>query len=418
MLALTRVKVPLGVSLMLGGIALMLWAGAAAGEAAATFGWSWLRVEMWLLLAITALVVEFGRFVTEKENSEDILKVIKRWGGRHGRAWSLMTVPAVVGLIPMPAGALFSAPLVQKTAEESDLQHDTKSAINYWFRHVWEYWWPLYPGVIVAMSLFQMANWEFFVSQVPYSAVAILGGYLFLVRPHVKTLAEEAASVESGGGRGALVAMTPLVFVVVSVLLAPFVLDPYVSWLSLRNRKMIAMLLGLLLGLIVIVRADTARGRAGKVFSTVLSPKSRGILLTIAGVMVFEYCLKVSGLIVIASKEMEAAHISPIYAVAGLPFLAGVITGVAVGFAGASLPVVVGLVGSSGSGLSPMATLVLAYGCGYMGMMMSPLHLCVLVTRDYFESSLWAIWRKILPCVGAVLAYAIIAHVAFRIAGW
>ena len=134
--------------------------------------------------------------------------------------------------------------------------------------------------------------------------------------------------------------------------------------------------------------------------------------------MVFKYCLDVSGLIDIASKEMEAAEISPIYAVAGLPFLAGMVTGVAVGFAGASLPVVVGLVGSSGSGLSPMATLVLSYGCGYMGMMMSPLHLCALVTRDYFDSSLWAIWRRILPCVGAVLAYAILAHIAFRVSGW
>ena len=418
MLALTRVKVPLGVSLMLGGGALVLWAGAECGEAAATFGWAWLRLDMWLLLAITALVVEFGRFVTEKENAEDILKVIRKWGGRHGRAWSLMAVPAVVGLIPMPAGALFSAPLVQKTAEASDLRHDSKSALNYWFRHVWEYWWPLYPGVIVAMSLFQMKNWEFFATQVPYTLVAVLSGYAFLVRPHVKSLAEERGTVERGGARGAAIAMIPLLLVIVSVLIAPLVLDPLVPWISLQNRKMLAMLLGLLLGLIVVVRADTARGRAGKVFSTVFAKKSRGILLTIAGVMVFKYCLEVSGLIEIASEEMEAANVSPIYAVAGLPFLAGMVTGVAVGFAGASLPVVVGLVGSSGSGLSPMATLVLAYGSGYMGMMMSPLHLCVLVTRDYFDSSLWKIWRKILPCVAAVLAYAVLAHIMFRFLRW
>jgi len=27
------------------------------------------------------------------------------------------------------------------------------AAINYWFRHIWEYWWPLYPGVLLASGL-------------------------------------------------------------------------------------------------------------------------------------------------------------------------------------------------------------------------------------------------------------------------
>jgi len=418
MLALTRVKVPLGLSLMLGGITLNLWSDASLVEAVTVFGRAWLRMDLWLLLAITVLVVEFGRFMTERENADNILNVIRKWGGRHGRAWSLMAVPAVVGLIPMPAGALFSAPLVQKTAEKSEMERDAKAAINYWFRHIWEYWWPLYPGVIVAMSLFEMENWQFFASQIPFTIVAVFAGFLALVRTHVGGLVEERGAAETGSGRGAAIAMVPLLLVIVSVLVAPPILDPFASWIALQNRKMIAMLIGLLLGLFVIVRADGARGRTGKVFSTVLGAKSRGILLTIAGVMVFKHCLDISGLIEIASREMENANISPIYAVMGLPFLAGMITGIAVGFAGAALPVVVGLVGSSGSGLSPMATLVLAYGCGYMGMMMSPLHLCVLVTRDYFDSSLWAIWRKIVPCVAMILAYAVIAHVVFRALGW
>ena len=43
----------------------------------------------------------------------------------------------------MPAGALFSAPFVAAVDEGGELESSHKVAINYWFRHIWEDWWPL-----------------------------------------------------------------------------------------------------------------------------------------------------------------------------------------------------------------------------------------------------------------------------------
>ncbi len=50
-------------------------------------------------------------------------------------------------------GALFSAPLVENVIGEDKISAERKAMINHWFRHLWEYWWPLYPGFVLAVEL-------------------------------------------------------------------------------------------------------------------------------------------------------------------------------------------------------------------------------------------------------------------------
>jgi hypothetical protein len=133
--------------------------------------------------------------------------------------------------------------------------------------------------------------------------------------------------------------------------------------------------------------------------------------------MVFKFMLDSSGMLPLAGREMARSGIPVTVAVAGLPFLAGLVTGLALGFTGTSFPLVVGLMAADGSTLTPMSTLVLAYGFGHSGMMLSPIHLCLLVTRDYFRSSFANVCGRLIPCILAVLAYSVVAHIALRLIG-
>ena len=418
MLLLTRVKVPLGLSLVLGGVALNPWAGRSVAETSESLVVSVCSPNLWLLLAITVMVVEFGRYLTEEENAREVLGFTKKWGGRHGRAASLMAVPSVVGLIPMPGGALFSAPLVEQAAQGTKRPGAWKTAVNYWFRHVWEYWWPLYPGVIVAKFMFAMDDSHFHMTQIPFTVVAFLAGYLFLIRPHAGALSvpEEKHPVNV---RRAFLVMLPLAIVVLCVMLMPEALARLLPQLDKRSRGMVAMLAGLIVGGCVIVYDERKRGKHG-MFRSLLERKSLAILATILGVMIFQAMLKESGLIKGACEEMQRSNVSLSLVVAGLPFLAGLVTGVAVGFTSASLPLVVALMHSAGAdaGLTPMATLALAYGFGYMGMMVSPVHICLVVTRDYFSASFVRVYLRLLPCVLAILAFSVVSHMVFRSLGW
>jgi len=423
MLALARMRLPLGLGLMLGGIALDAWAGRGAAQVAAHFGQAWLEAELWLFVGITVLIVDLGRFVTEKRNSDEIIAATRRWGGRHGRAASLMAVPAIIGLIPMPAGALFSAPFVEQAGSVVDGRAGWKTAVNYWFRHIWEFWWPLYPGVIVAMSVFKMDPHLFLGAEIPLTLVAAAAGYFALIRPNMGAL-KDNIPVEPGNGRRAATLLLPLVVVVASLLFMPFALRALAPGIEPQILKMSSLLIGLLLA-----QAITAfdRGRHGGAAPRraaiaaaalkLLDRKTLDILFTLAGVMVFKFMLESSGMLPLAGREMTRSGIPVTVAVAGLPFLAGLVTGLALGFTGTSFPLVVGLMAADGSTLTPMSTLVLAYGFGHSGMMLSPIHLCLLVTRDYFRSSFAEVYARIVPCILAVLAYAILAHLALKLLG-
>ena len=414
MLVLTRFHVPLGLALIAGGVALNLWAGIAASEALANVALCFREPEFWLLIAVTALIIELGKFMTEKGNADELVAATQRWGGRHGRAATLIAMPAMIGLIPMPAGALFSAPFVQQAGEGEDRPAEWKCAVNYWFRHIWEYWWPLYPGVILTMSIFEIEAARFMGTQFIFTVVAVSSGYFFLVKPRVESLALAGGNNKSGSNRRAAFLLVPLIMVIASIFILPPCFERLFADMQIQTRKLLAVLLGLLAAHVVILcdgRKRTGHWPSVKaLFSVLLEKRSINVLFTLSGVLVFKGMLDRAGLLPLASEELLSSGIPIVFAVAMLPFLAGLVTGLTLGFAGISFPLVVGLIATPGSGLSPLSALTLAYGCGYMGMMLSPVHLCLLVTKDYFGSSLCSIYRIILPCVASVLCYCILAY--------
>jgi hypothetical protein len=149
-----------------------------------------------------------------------------------------------------------------------------------------------------------------------------------------------------------------------------------------------------------------------------LAPRELSVLASLGGVLVFNGLLESSALLPKASRELLGSGIPPEIALVALPFLAGFVTGAGVGMAGMALPLVAGLMQAPSSGLPPLATLVLSYGFGYIGIMLSPVHLCLLVTRDYFGARLAGIYREFGPCCALVLAYTLVAHLALRALGW
>lgn len=64
----------------------------------------------------------------------------------------LAFMPAFLGFLPSLGGAIFSAPMVEEAAHDYCLSPERKTAINYWFRHVWEFCNPILPSILLAAS--------------------------------------------------------------------------------------------------------------------------------------------------------------------------------------------------------------------------------------------------------------------------
>jgi len=96
----------------------------------------------------------------------------------------------------------------------------------------------------------------------------------------------------------------------------------------------------------------------------------------------------------------QGIPLAPIFCL--LPFLAGLLTGHTVGFVGSTFPLLISL------GDPALLSLVsLAFASGFIGVLLSPVHLCLILTKEYFKADLSGIYRKTIPASAIVFAIVI-----------
>ena len=102
--------------------------------------------------------------------------------------------------------------------------------------------------------------------------------------------------------------------------------------------------------------------------------------------------------------ELNTLGIPLILLIMVLPFISGLTTGISVGFVGASLPIAFSLLGPEASLAERLGTLMLTYPFGFIGVMLSPVHVCFIVTSEHFKTSLVKSMGRILIPSAIVLA--------------
>jgi integral membrane protein (TIGR00529 family) len=105
----------------------------------------------------------------------------------------LALMPAFLGFLPSLGGAIFSAPLVENASKSYNLTGEAKTAINYWFRHIWEFTNPILASMLLASQLAGIPLNTLISSMVWVTALAAIIGWLFFLMP-LKTGVEPAQS--------------------------------------------------------------------------------------------------------------------------------------------------------------------------------------------------------------------------------
>jgi hypothetical protein len=404
-LLLSRLKAPLAVAICAGAAAAGLFFGCGPGElvrlalAGVTQGTS---VGLLLTIALLLILSEAMRQTGRLERIVSLVQAVVR-----RPAVTLAALPAMIGLLPMPGGALFSAPMVRQAAQETPLENDLLSALNYWWRHIWEHWWPLYPGVILAMGLTGSGLLEFALFQIPLGGFMVLAGMLMYRRmpsdvhrkgapppPGTKRqLAKEAAPI------GLILAVWfagDLTLKAVAAAAGFGMGGEVARWWPIVQ-KFAPLLAGLIVSLGFVLW--TRPLPAGQAVRLMTGKDMAPLLGLVASVMIYQHVLEQVHAAGRIGAEMMAFHVPAITAVILLPFIAGVLTGVAFGFVGVSFPIVLSLVASLPDHPAMRPYAVLAYACGHLGMMISPIHLCYVVSNRYFATTFRATFRHILgPC--------------------
>ncbi len=127
------------------------------------------------LIFALGMIPMIGGILQVSGKLEDIVNNL-----RIGKRPFLGATPAFIGLLPIPGGALFSAPLVDKAGE--GLAAHLKAAINVWFRHVIYFIYPISYALIVAADAADLSIFSIVVFQFPFFLFSIFLGYIFLLR--------------------------------------------------------------------------------------------------------------------------------------------------------------------------------------------------------------------------------------------
>lgn len=320
------------------------------------------------------------------------------------RRTSMAVLPAVIGLLPMPGGALFSAPLIDACDSENTIDPMTKTEINYWFRHIWEYWWPLYPGVLLAVEITGLPIFRFMALQLPFSFIAVAAGYYFILRKleHVPN----NGGAKSDALKETLRHIMPILIIIFSY----GIIKVFVPAVSDVN-KYLPMITGIFIAQTYLQIRRPLPFTAWK--GMALSGKTLQLAFLVLLILIYGAFISAplpDGTLIMdhMRDELGSWGIPVFFVIMLIPFISGITTGIAVGFVGASFPIVASLSGGD------ISLLVLAYGCGYMGMILSPVHVCLIVTAAHFGTSAGAAIRNILKPAGAVMAGTMLLYLLYR----
>ncbi len=128
----------------------------------------------------------------------------------------------------------------------------------------------------------------------------------------------------------------------------------------------------------------------GGIIRTLREPLTIGIVLLTWGTMAFKDVLGLSGAIVEISDYIASIGIPLLPVLIILPAIAGMLTGIVQACVGVSFPLIMSIIDPT------LGYVMLAFVSGIVGVMISPIHLCFILTVDYFRADFFTSYKSIL----------------------
>lgn len=305
---------------------------------------------------------------------------LRKSGSLHGMVVTLRNIfssnkvtlafmPAFLGLLPSLGGARFSAPIVQEASEGIAVDDEQKSAINLWFRHIFEFSNPLMPGVILACGIANVSIGDL-IDQVGWVTIlCFVLGWIFLIVPLKITDPEKATNTQHDrtiDWKSLILAFGPIV-------------TSFLLIVAFDVQAALAM------GLVVVAFIPLYFWfkRPISVKSVFTESLDKKLFFNVVCILYFIQLLTVIGTLDEIVNVFNNSALPQAVIIVCLSFIFGVMTGMGQGY----IAIVMPIVALMAPGNIVLVGIAMVYGMA--GQMVTPTHLCILVTVEYFKSRLW-----------------------------
>ncbi len=295
-----------------------------------------------------------------------------------------MVIPMLVGLLMVPGGAILSAPSVERLTNDLDLQPSKQASINLVFRHIGQICFPMSASLLMLTSIVGVNLARQVLYQLP---IAISIG-LLAFRFYFSSVRHDIEKDVNREGkllllRALIVELRPIL-----VILILFTLTHQIAW---------ALTLGTVCALY------QYRLSMKEILSSFQLRISFESMLLIIGILTIRSLLQNEVIteafaILISRSPMGSLIISL------LPWIIGFFTGSVLAAVSLATPLLLPLINTDIGAYFFCASVFMGAFSGYM---VSPIHLCLSLTAEYYEVSLGEVYRDIWVPTNISLAQAV-----------
>ena len=343
-------------------------------------------VELALLMTVIYILAKL------MQETGAITKLIDSFRPIFSKGGTLAVIPALYGLMPVPGGALFSAPLIDEEGDKYKLNKNQKNYLNVWFRHIW---FPIYPisSAMILICSIEFSNIEIstlMLVNIPAFLTSIIIG-LFFLKKFVKnnpSVAEEKHKNKDFSG--------------LKYLLPPIIpLLTYAILLVFGISQIRAFLIGIIISLFSVYFLTKIPFE--KFIELIKKSLTLKLALAIFGIMIFRQMIAVSGTDVVIADLVTLSHIPTISMIVLIPLILGVLTGYNLGAVALSYPIVQPFFPQPIDSVTLIGLTSLIFISSLVGYLVSPIHLCNVLSSDYLKTDTTRMYRTYVPSSLVVL---------------
>jgi len=410
-LILSRFFKKLYLPILLGSVMLAVWCGFTVTGMVNVIQLRLLDMNNLFLLLTISQIITLSNQMSKTGVMKELVVIIRRHISQRA---AMAVLPAIIGFLPMPGGAIFSAPLVDDCDQQQNIDPMIKTKINYWFRHIWEYWWPLYPGVLLAIEISGLSTWQFMLIQLPFCMFSILCGYIFLLRRIPTKEKPKTGKKQQLTDYYILLKLLAPIFTVIIVAIVVKMIYPGILDIS----RFMPIAIGLCCAVALL---QWQRPLSLKIWSKMIFTKALiSLLLVVISIRFYGAFISAdlpngASLVETMRQELCDLGIPVVLIIMMIPFITGFTTGIAIGFVGASFPIVFSLLGADPQLSELLAANVLAFGFGYMGMILSPVHVCLIVSNQHFKTTIAGSLKGLMKPAVIMLCFTFIYYVLIKL---
>ncbi|MDI3534251.1 MAG: uncharacterized protein PWQ82_616 [Thermosediminibacterales bacterium] len=387
MIVLLRKKVNLGIVMLIDSVVLGLLFKMDIFKISQGILQGMFSYESLHLIGVLIFIMFLENTMRKEGHVEKILNSLEKLVGDYRVVMAIL--PAFIGLLPSAGGALFSAPMVQEASRENDVSPERKAFINYWYRHMWEYSFPLYPAILFTSEILDIELIILIKSMIVFSLAVVLLGIPFgFTNLHNNKRMQEDINrwpyfKELVNG------IYPVVLIIVLYLL--FKIDLLID-----------------VGLIFLLLTLLNRYKLEDYKRVIKESFPFKIVFLIFGIMAFKNMLALTEALDILPGLFSQMGIPVVAVFFILPFFIGFLTGMSSAYVAITFPILAAFQESIN-----LSAVSFAFVSGFAGVMLSPMHLCLLLSADYFKADLTKVLIRVAIPEALLVSLALVFYLIF-----